>query len=222
MALPFNMTHNEVYRGIRASDLMFRQIARGDRTLGLACGGSGIGKNYRLERTCHRHNIRDLPTDRPRTASALVNMTSEHRDKPVHVLNECDGLLQSEECQNLLKVMHEQPRRCVHYTTEARRNEEFKLSGSKQYRESIPPTSFDLHGNARHALLSNTNYTDAEVVSQLPQQHWKALIRRGLIIVWTDIEANEGRDLFQYVVWEATENHMLGNHEFTYDVARRR
>ncbi len=124
---------------------------------------------------------------------------------------------------NIIKLMHETPRRCAHYTNEARRNEDYLESGSRQYRESIAPTSFALDDpakrtrNARQLFTLNLNYTDPEVTRLLPQEHWTALLRRGLDPVFIP---TPDRALFEYVVWRGGEGRMLNNLQFDYPTSR--
>ena len=142
---------------------------------------------------------------------------------PLHVLNECDHLLRDPLAMNIIKLMHETPRRCAHYTNEARRNEDYLESGSRQYRESIAPTSFALDDpakrtrNARQLFTLNLNYTDPEVTRLLPQEHWTALLRRGIDPVFIP---TPDRAFFEYVVWLGGEGRMLNNLQFDYPTSR--
>ena len=101
----------------------------------------------------------------------------------------------------------------------SRRNEEYLEVGSRQYRESIPPTSFDLDNLCRHILTSNLNYQSEEVTRQLPKDHWLALLRRGIDPVYVEIGGNDGLDLF-HTVGLATDGQMLRSHQVDYATAR--
>ena len=88
-------------------------------------------------------------------------MTWQNREWPEHVLDEGDHLLRAERSINVLKLMHEEPRKCALYTKEAAMNEEYPAHrSSRQYRELIPPTTFLLGNLCRHILTSNLNYLD--------------------------------------------------------------
>jgi hypothetical protein len=220
MKLPFEWRKNSIFQGVELAKETIRQVAAGYRTIGLIGGGASTGKNYLTRQICRQHRIKEVPEDRPDNAEALVSMTWRHRDLPVHVLNECDHLLRGERNMNVLKLMHEEPRRCALYTKEARRNEEYLATGSRQYRESIPPTSFDLHNLSRHILTSNLNYQNEEVTSQLPRDHWLALLRRGIDPIYIETGGNDGLDQFQYTVGLATDGQMLRSHQVDYATAR--
>jgi hypothetical protein len=220
MALPFEWRKNPIFLGVELAKETIRQVAAGHRTIGLFGGGASIGKTYLTRQICRQHRIKEVPEDRPDNAEALVSMTWRHREHPVHVLNECDHILRGERAMNVLKLMHEEPRKCALYTKESRRNEEYLEVGSRQYRESIPPTSFELDNLCRHILTSNLNYQSEEVTCQLPKDHWLALLRRGIDPVYVEIGGNDGLDLFQYTVGLATEGQMLRSHQVDYATAR--
>ena len=63
----------------------------------------------------------------------------------------------------------------------------------------------------------NDNYTDPEVTRRLPQEHWIALLRRGLDPVFIP---TPDRSLFEYVVWLGGEGRMLSNLQFDYATSR--
>ena len=185
MDLP-DIRKNVTYLGVERGKSTMRDLAADRKTIGLVCGGAGCGKNVLPRKIAKQHRIGYVPEDRPDNAAALVSMTWQNRDRQLHILNECNHLMRDPEAMNVLKLMHEPPRRCVSFTKEARRNEDFKDSGSVQYRESIAPTSFNLDDPVRHRRYArqlftmNMNYTDPEVTRRLPQDHWIALLRRGL------------------------------------------
>ena len=52
------------------------------------------------------------------------------------------------------------------------------------------------------------------------QEHWHALVGRGLDPVWIPTQTHEGRDLFLHVHYMATEKGMLRSLQFNYEVAR--
>ena len=72
--------------------------------------------------------------------------------------------------------------------------------------------------NCRHILTTNLNYQDPAVTAQLPQEHWLALLRRGIDPVY--IDTTDQMLLFQFVIHLASDGKMLRNHQHTYDVAR--
>jgi hypothetical protein len=146
-------------------------------------------------------------------------VTWQNRIWPVHSLNECDHLLRAERSINVLKLMHEEPRKCALFTKGAAMNEEHQRSGSRQYRESIPPTTFLLGDRCRHVLTSNLDYTDPAVTSQLPKEHWRALVRRGLDPVY--IDTSDEMLLFLFVVHLGSDGKMLKAHQHTYSTASR-
>lgn len=219
MAYPWDIHRNEVFIGVEAAKDIMRDVAAGRRTLALIGGGTGVGKTYNLRQIARRHLIRHVPEDNPANAESLVSVTWQNRFWPVHALNECDHLLRAERSINVLKLMHETPRKCALYTKEAATNEEHQRSGSRQYRESIPPTIFLLGNLCRHILTTNLNYLDEAVTSHLPKEHWLALLRRGIDPAYIDT-SNE-MSLFQYVVHLGGDGKMLRAHQHTYDAASR-
>ena len=220
MALPFEWRKNPIFLGVELAKETIRQVAAGHRTIRLIGGGASIGKTYLARQICRQHRIKEVPEDRPDNAEALVSMTWRHREHPVHVLNECDHILRGERSMNVLKLMHEEPRKCAFYTKESRRNEEYLEVGSRQYRASIAPTTFGLGNLCRHILTTNLNYQSEEVTCQLPKDHWLALLRRGIDPVYVEIGGKDGLDLFQYTVGLATEGQMLRSHQVDYATAR--
>jgi hypothetical protein len=215
--LPFDVKKNPTYQAVEKTKAVIRDLAAGRRTIGLASGGTGMGKTTLTRQICHHHLIKHVPEDRPANASALVSVTWANRMYPVHVLNECDSLLRDEQALNVLKLMHEEPRRCALWTKEGRRNEEFLETGSKQYRESIPPTSFEVGRLCRQLFTLNLNYCDPAITRELPQEHWRALIRRGLNPTYIP---TDDLYLFQYVVWLGGEGRMLRSLQFDYATSR--
>ena len=223
MTLPFDVRRNPTWIGVERAKASIRDLAANRKTIGLICGGPGIGKNTLTRQIAKQHLIKYIPEDRPDNAAALVSATWRNITFPLHVLNECDHLLCDPQAMNIIKLMHETPRRCAHYTNEARRNEEYLESGSRQYRESIAPTSFALDDpakrtrNARQLFTLNLNYTDPEVTRLLPQEHWTALLRRGIDPVFIP---TPDRAFFEYVVWLGGEGRMLNNLQFDYPTSR--
>ncbi|MGP0002635.1 MAG: hypothetical protein ACLPKW_33555, partial [Acetobacteraceae bacterium] len=223
MTLPYDVRRNATWIGVERAKASIRDLAANRKTIGLICGGAGIGKNTLTRQIAKQHLIKYVPEDRPDNAAALVSCTWRNVMCPLHVLNECDHLLRDPQAMNIIKLMHETPRRCAHYTNEARRNEDYLENGSRQYRESIAPTSFALDDpvkrtrNARQLFTLNLNYTDPEVTRLLPQEHWTALLRRGLDPVFIP---TPDRALFEYVVWLGGEGRMLNNRQFDYPTSR--
>ena len=223
MTLPYDVRRNATWIGVERAKASIRDLAANRKTIGLICGGAGIGKNTLTRQIAKQHLIKYVPEDRPANAAALVSCTWRNVMCPLHVLNECDHLLRDPLAMNIIKLMHETPRRCAHYTNEARQNEYYLESGSRQYRESIAPTSFALDDpakrtrNARQLFTLNLNYTDPEVTRLLPQEHWTALLRRGLDPVFIP---TPDRVLFEYVVWLGGEGRMLNNQQFDYATSR--
>ena len=219
----FNMPKNPTYQGVVKAESSVGDLAANRKTVGLICGGSGVGKTTIPRLIAKRHLIGFVPEDRPDNAAALVSMTWQNRMHPLHILNECNHLLRDPKTMNIIKLLHEEPRRCVHWTIEGKRNEDYKERGSIQYRESIPPTSFPLDDPvthrryARQLFTMNENYTDPEVTRLLPQEHWIALLRRGLDPVYIPTPP---RSLFEYVVWLSGEGRMLSNLQFNYPTSR--
>ena len=223
LTLPYDVRRNPTWIGVERAKASIRDLAANRKTIGLICGGAGIGKNTLTRQIAKQHLIKYVPEDRPANAAALVSCTWRNVMCPLHVLNECDHLLRDPLAMNIIKLMHETPRRCAHYTNEARQNEYYLESGSRQYRESIAPTSFALDDpakrtrNARQLFTLNLNYTDPEVTRLLPQEHWTALLRRGLDPVFIP---TPDRALFEYVVWLGGEGRMLNNLQFDYATSR--
>ena len=223
MTLPYDVHRNPTWIGVERAKANIRDLAANRKTIGLICGGAGTGKNTLTRQIAKQHLIKYVPEDRPANAAALVSCTWRNLMCPLHVLNECDHLLRDPLAMNIIKLMHETPRRCAHYTNEARQNEYYLESGSRQYRESIAPTSFALDDpakrtrNARQLFTLNLNYTDPEVTRLLPQEHWTALLRRGLDPVFIP---TPDRALFEYVVWLGGEGRMLNNLQFDYATSR--
>ena len=223
MTLPYDVRRNPTWIGVERAKANIRDLAANRKTIGLICGGPGIGKNTLTRQIAKQHLIKYVPEDRPDNAAALVSATWRNIMFPLHVLNECDHLLRDPLAMNIIKLMHETPRRCAHYTNEARRNEDYLESGSRQYRESIAPTSFALDDpakrtrNARQLFTLNLNYTDPEVTRLLPQEHWTALLRRGIDPVFIP---TPDRAFFEYVVWLGGEGRMLNNLQFDYPTSR--
>ena len=133
MAYPWDVRKNAIFQGVEASKAVMRDVAANRRSLALIGGGSGIGKTYHLRRIAKRHLIHHVPEDNPANAESLVSVTWQNRIWPVHSLNECDHLLRAERSINVLKLMHEEPRKCALFTKEAAMNEEHQRSGSRQY-----------------------------------------------------------------------------------------
>ena len=218
--LPYDITDNPTYCGWLMMIEIVRAVARGERDLALFCSPTGIGKTFIVRQVCRHQGIRDVPEGRPSDANALAKYLWANRKKPVVLLDEVDHLFRQEQSSNLLKVCNSRPRIVQHWTVEAARNEELFTRGSAQYREYIPPTEFSLEDAARQIALSNRNYTDPDVIAELVQEHWHALVGRGLDPVWIPTSGNDGRDLFIHVHYMATEKGMLRALQFKYDEAR--
>ena len=74
---------------------------------------------------------------------------------------------------------------------------------------------------ARQLFTCNLNYRDPKVIAQLPQEHWAALIRRGIDPVWIPVDGRYGLDLFEYTIWLASEGRMLRSHQIDYATSRK-
>jgi hypothetical protein len=221
MKLPYDVRNNATYRGYRLMQDVIEAVVRGERTLALIGGGTGIGKTSETRRIARKHGIKDVPEDRPANIDALVTFFWLHRDKPVVLLDECDKLLRAESMCNMLKVCNGEPRVVAHGSQRSVLNEQYKASGSKRYRDFIPSTQFALGENVRQIGLTNKNYQDMEVIRDLPQEHWLALVGRGLDPIWIPTDGDHGLDLFCFTHWLGTEGNMLRSKQFTYDVSRR-
>ncbi len=218
--LPYEIDTNPTYVGYMLMLDGLAAIARNERKLGLFCSGTGIGKTFHARRECRRCGIKDVPEQRPNNEHALNHYLWLNRDKPVLLLDECDRLLRNETTANMLKVCNGDPRVASLGTMESTRNERWQAAGDPRYNPLIPASEFPLGDNARQAMLSNRNYQDEAVVADLPQEHWQALVGRGIDPVWVPTEGNDGRDLFEFTHWNATKNGMLRSLQFTYEVAR--
>ena len=218
--LPYDITDNPTFCGVQMMIDIVGAVARGERDLALCCSTTGIGKTFIAQQECRHLGIRDVPEGRPSNANALAKYLWANREKPVVMLDEVDHLFRQEELANLLKVCNSKPRIVRHWTVEAARNEDYFKRDSAQYREYIPPAEFPLNDNARQIALSNRNYTDPDVIAELVQEHWQALVGRGSDPVWIPTEGNDGRDLFEYVHYMTTEKGMLRSLQFTYEAAR--
>jgi hypothetical protein len=108
----------------------------------------------------------------------------------------------------------------MHAAKQSVLNEQYLAEGSRRYRDYIPPTRFLLGNNMRPIMLSNKNYQDPSVIAELPIAHWNALVGRGLDPIWIPTDGNDGRDLFEYTHWTATEGNMLRSLQFTWEVSR--
>jgi hypothetical protein len=219
MAMPFDVKKNPTFLGVEAAKGIIKDVAAGRRTLGLIGSGTGVGKTFYVRQICRRHLIGHVPEDNPANAEALVSMTWNNRHHPVHVLNECDHLFRVERTINVLKLMHEEPRKCALYTVEARKNEQRRESGGL-YVPTIAPTQFMLGNGCRQLFTTNLNYQDPAITKDLPPEHWMALLRRGIDPVWIPTHGRDGLDLFEHTYWMATEGNMLKSLQFTYEVAR--
>ena len=195
--------------------------SEGERTLALIGGGTGIGKTFETRRIARKHGIKDVPEDRPANIDALVSFFWLHRNRPVVLLDECDNLFHAESTCNMLKVANGDPRVVAYGSQRSALNERYKAEGSERYRDYIPATRFPLGCNVRQIGLTNRNYQDPQVIRELPEQHWNALVGRGLDPLWVPTEGNEGLDLFCLTHWLATEGNMLRSLQFTWDVSRR-
>ena len=218
--LPFSIETNPTYIGVGLMLDGLTAIARNERRLGLFCGGTGIGKTFFARRECRRCGIKDVPEERPDNVYALTDFLWRNREKPVVTLDECDHLLRQQATANMLKVCNGDPRVVALGTMESTRNERRQADGDSRYNPLIPPSRFPLGDKARQVMTSNRNYQDEAVIADLPQEHWRALVGRGIDPVWVPTDGNEGRDLFGYTYWCATEDGMLRSLQFTYDVAR--
>ena len=93
MTLPYDVRRNPTWRGVERAKASIRDLAANRKTIGLICGGAGIGKNTLTRQIAKQHLIAYVPEDRPDNAAALVSCTWRNIMYPLHVLNECDHLL---------------------------------------------------------------------------------------------------------------------------------
>jgi hypothetical protein len=220
MNLPYNIHCNPTYQGVRVMLDTITAVAKGERMLALIGGGTGIGKTFHARRICRKAGINEVPEERPTTLDALISFLWLHRNCPVGLLDECDHLLRQEMTCNLLKLANGDPRVVAHASQRSVLNEQYLADGSRRYREYIPPTRFPLHDKVRAIMLSNRNYQDPRVIAELPQEHWNALVGRGTDPIWIPTDGNDGRDLFEYTHWTATEGNMLRSLQFNWEVSR--
>ncbi len=93
MTLPYDVRRNPTWIGVERAKASIRDLAANRKTIGLICGGAGIGKNTLTRQIAKQHLIAYVPEDRPDNAAALVSCTWRNIMYPLHVLNECDHLL---------------------------------------------------------------------------------------------------------------------------------
>jgi hypothetical protein len=221
MALPFDVTKNPTWLGMQAAKHVITRIVQGHRTLGLVGGGAGVGKTHEVRYIGRQHGIKNIVERRPDNAEALVQIVWVHRDHEVLVHNECDHLFRNERAINQIKLLHEEPRACDLWTKASQLNQQYLENRSKQYNRSIAPPYFQVGRLCRQLFTCNLNYRDQQVIAQLPQEHWAALVRRRIDPVWIPIHGRDGRDLFEHTIWTATEGRMLRNHQFDYATSRK-
>ena len=58
------------------------------------------------------------------------------------------------------------------------------------------------------------------MIAELPQEHWNALVGRGIDPIWIPTDGRDGLDLFEYTHHTATEGNMLRSLHFTWEVSR--
>jgi hypothetical protein len=232
VALPYNIETNVTYRGVRSARIAFDDTAAGNRLMCLVCGTTGIGKSLEARRALRKAKVAfeefgitpneyDLVKNLWSIASGILS----HRGRRIRVAiaDDKDGIAKHETILNHLKNGFGADSRQINFPSDrAYRNAEYKDSEDekerKKYRASIPLPRFDL--DVRLIWLSNINFTDPEVTAGLPV-HFHALVSKGLDPIWIDVDiANDGRALFLYVHWLATEKNSLGGEGYTYDVAR--
>jgi hypothetical protein len=218
--LPYEIHRNPTFQAVQIMLDTVAAVARGEKMLTLIGGGTGIGKTHHARQICRKDGIKDVPEERPTSADALVSFFWLYRDCPVGLLDECDHLLRQETTCNIIKVASGDPRVVMHAAKQSVLNEQYLAEGSRRYRGYIPPTRFLLGNNMRPIMLSNKNYQDPSVIAELPIAHWNALVGRGLDPIWIPTDGNDGRDLFEYTYWIATEGKMLRNLQFTWEVSR--
>ena len=129
-------------------------------------------------------------------------------------------LLRQETTINLLKGANGDPRVVAHAAKQSMLNEQYLAEGSSRYRDYIPPTKFVLGNMLRQIMLSNKNYQDPRIIAELPQEHWNALVGRGIDPIWIPTDGRDGLDLFEYKHHTATEGNMLRSLHFTWEESR--
>ena len=231
-ALPYDINTNLPFIGMRSARLAFEDVAAGRRIMCLVCGMTGVGKTLEARRALRKagvpfHEFGVTPSERD-----LVKLmwfitcgiiTYRGRRILVVIADDQDGLARRETILNHLKGMFGSDRRRVTFpSSEALRNEEYKNSENAKdrakYRATIAPSGFDI--DIRLIWLSNLDYTDPGIIATLPS-HFHAMVSKGLdpLCIPNDA-AHDGRDVFLFTHYLATEKNSLGGAGYSYEVAR--
>ena len=231
-ALPYDINTNLPFIGMRSARLAFEDVAAGRRIMCLVCGMTGVGKTLEARRALRKagvpfHEFGVTPSERD-----LVKLmwfitcgiiTYRGRRILVVIADDQDGLARRETILNHLKGMFGSDRRRVTFpSSEALRNEEYKNSENAKDRANdratIAPSGFDI--DIRLIWLSNLDYTDPGIIATLPS-HFHAMVSKGLdpLCIPNDA-AHDGRDVFLFTHYLATEKNSLGGAGYSYEVAR--
>ena len=232
VALPYDINTNVTFIGMRSARLAFEDVAAGRRIMCLVSGASGVGKTLEARRALRKagvpfHEFGVTPSERD-LVKLMWFITSgiiTHKGQRILVViaDDQDGLARRETILNHLKGMFGSDRRRVTFpSSEALRNEEYRdsenVKDKAKYRATIAPSGFDI--DIRLIWLSNSDYTDPAIIATLPS-HFHAMVSKGLdpLCIPNDA-AHDGRDVFLFTHYLATEKNALGGEGYSYEVAR--
>jgi hypothetical protein len=202
---------NKIRAQMEIARMAIRAVTHGSKRMQLLCSPSGLGKTTLVLEELRRAGIRAAQYVSPTSASAFVRELYRHRHQPIIFFDDCDKLFRSETIANIAKMAFGPQNLVIFSSVEAIRNAERKTSGSPKYDPTIPPVKFYFRGKL--IWCSNLNLTDEKIVATKMLLHFRALLSRGLDPMW--IDTNDTVELFEYVVWLATEGGMLNKEGFS-------
>lgn len=201
---------NKIRAQLDIARTAIRAVTLGSKRMQLLCSASGIGKTILVLEELRRAAIR-VQYVCPTSASSLVRELYHHRNQPIIFLDDCDKLFRSETVANIAKMAFGPQSLVIYPSVEAIKNAACKASGSPKYDPTIPPVRFPFRGKL--IWCSNLNLTDEKIIAEKMLPHFRALLSRGLDPIW--IDTSDSVELFEYVVWLATEGGMLNKEGFS-------
>ena len=124
------------------------------------------------------------------------------------------------DCCDVMKTAFGDQRTVSFAPPEITRNERWREEGHRSYSPYISPPDFPVPPDLGWLWFANSNYTDPEFLAKLGND-FEPLISRGLDPFWIrDDREHDFHDLFLYVHHQATENNLLRNMGFPYQVSR--
>jgi hypothetical protein len=186
--------------------------ARQHTRLAMFCSAPGLGKTYTGRAVLRRGGVRLRPYDyNPSNKSALTYelwdaVQAKYGATP---MDDVDLLMRSDSMIGIMKGAWDNSKPMVRCfpTKEIRENHEFKVTGDKRYRDTVPDPMFPFY--LACPWFSNKRLDIADARRQAGAHHdFEALIDRGLRPVWID---SVPRNVCFYTIWMVCRGNLFRN-----------